>query len=136
MPTSADNSPSNPTERDLADLQGAWKQVDFEDNGVRNAPDSHNAEGGAITTFTGCHFDVRGADGRQILEGDFNLDASSTPKSITWIDSIGEDKDKPLPAIYTLEHDRFVFIAADTDMPRPTVFRTGLGQTMRSFVRV
>lgn len=135
MPTSANNSPSTATDRDLAALQGTWQQIAFEENGIRNAPDSH-AAGGATTTITGYHFDVRGHGGQLILKGNFTLDASTSPKSITWIDSVGEDKDKPLPAIYALEHDRFVFIAADTDMPRPTVFHTGPGQTMRSFVRV
>lgn len=135
MPPSADNPSHSATDRDLAALQGTWQQVEFEENGVRNAPDSHAAES-AITTIAGYHFDVRGADGRLILEGAFTMDSSTTPKSITWIDSIGEDKDKPLPAIYTLEQDRFVFIAADAGMSRPTTFRTGPGQTMRSFVRV
>ena len=48
---------------------------------------------------------------------------------------MGDDAGKPLPASYRLDGDEFVFIAADEGMPRPTVFSTGPGQTMRSFVR-
>jgi uncharacterized protein (TIGR03067 family) len=67
--------------------------------------------------------------------GVFVLDADTTPKSITWVDAIGADAGKSLPASYRLEGDHFVFIAADEGMPRPTVFSTGPGQTMRTFVR-
>ena len=40
-----------------------------------------------------------------------------------------------LPASYTLEGDHFIFIAGNEGAPRPTVFQTTAGQTMRSFVR-
>ena len=55
--------------------------------------------------------------------------------SIGWIDSMGDDAGKHLPASYRLEGDEFVFIAADEHMPRPSEFRTGPGQTMRTFIR-
>ncbi|MFP3374189.1 TIGR03067 domain-containing protein, partial [Pseudomonas sp. SIMBA_068] len=73
--------------------------------------------------------------GEILLAGRFELDASTTPKSITWTDAIGEDAGKQLPASYRLDGDDFVFIAAHEGMPRPTVFSTGPGQTMRTFVR-
>ena len=135
MPETTNHSAIAESDGDLATLQGAWRQVDFEENGIHNPPDEHAAED-AITTIVGRHFQVRGGDDRLILEGDFTLDASTSPKSITWIDAIGADKGKPLPAIYTLDAKRFAFIAADTHLPRPTTFRTGPGQTMRSFVRI
>ncbi|WP_217638751.1 hypothetical protein [Frateuria terrea] len=37
----------------------------------------------------------------------------ASPGAITWIDAIGPDAGKRLPASYRLEGDRFVFIAAD-----------------------
>jgi uncharacterized protein (TIGR03067 family) len=119
---------------DLAALQGAWEQVDFEENGIRNPPDEHGAPG-ALTLIHGNHFEVRTIEGGLLLEGNFMLDANVVPKAITWVDSIGADAGKHLPASYRLEGDRFIFIAADEGMPRPTVFRTVPGQTMRSFVR-
>ena len=115
-------------------LQGAWEQTSLEDNGVLNPVDAHTAPG-AITTISGDRFEVKAVQGDLLLAGRFSLDSSTTPKSITWVDSMGDDAGKPLPASYRLDGDEFVFIAADEGMPRPTVFSTGPGQTMRSFVR-
>ena len=129
-----DNTRPNESADDLAALQGAWEQVGFEENGILDPPDDHGAPG-ALTLIHGNQFEVRTVEGERLLEGGFTLDASSTPKSITWVDSIGSDAGKQLPAIYRLEDDRFVFVAADEGMPRPTAFRTSMGLTMRSFVR-
>lgn len=131
-PTSSDQS--NPTTADLAALQGSWKQVYLEADGITNPPDDHSAPG-ALTTITGNRFKVLNSDGRVLLEGAFIVDATTEPKSITWIDSIGSDAGKRLPASYTLEGDNFIFIAADEGAPRPIVFSTIQGLTMRSFVR-
>jgi uncharacterized protein (TIGR03067 family) len=120
--------------RDLAILQGAWEQVGLEEDGVVDPPDAHGTPG-ALTLIAGNRFVVRTIDGVVLLEGSFELDASASPKAITWIDAIGPDRGKRLPAIYTFEGDRFVFIAGNEGTPRPTVFHTVPGQTMRSFVR-
>lgn len=125
----------HPSEHDLAALQGSWEQTDFEENGVSNPPDTHGAPG-AICRFCDHGFEVRTVEGELLLKGSFELDASTTPKSVTWVDSMGDDAGKALPASYILEGDRFMFIAADEGMDRPQVFRTGQGQTMRTFVRV
>lgn len=122
------------TERHLSALQGDWEQVGLEADGIVDPPDEHGAPG-ALTLIRGNHFSVRTPAGDVLLEGSFELDATTDPKSITWIDSIGADAGKHLPAIYTLANDRFVFIAADEGMPRPGQFHTMLGQTMRSFIR-
>ncbi|EIK73748.1 TIGR03067 family protein [Pseudomonas synxantha BG33R] len=119
---------------DLRGLQGTWEQTALEDSGILNPADAHSAPG-AITTITGDCFEVTTVNGDRLLAGRFFLDASTTPKSITWIDAIGDDAGKQLPASYRLDGDDFVFIAADEGMPRPTVFSTGPGQTMRTFVR-
>jgi uncharacterized protein (TIGR03067 family) len=120
--------------RDLAALQGSWEQVDLEADGVANPADEHGSPG-ALTTFTGNQFAVRTVEGNLLLEGEFTLDAATAPGSITWIDSMGSDKGKLLPASYQLDGDHFVFIAGDEGAPRPIVFRTAPGQTMRTFVR-
>lgn len=134
MPPTLNHPVDGASQRDLTMLQGAWEQIRLEADGLVNPPDDHGAPG-ALTTFAGSHFSVGTVEGRLLLEGAFVLDASTTPKSITWIDSIGEDKDKPLPASYTLDAGRFEFIAANEGAPRPTEFRTEVGQTMRTFVR-
>lgn len=125
---------SSISDPDFLALQGAWEQTSLEDNGVLNPPDAHTAPG-AITTITGEHFEVKTVSGEVLLAGRFSLDSTTVPKSITWVDSIGEDAGKQLPASYRLEGDEFVFIAADKSMPRPLSFSTGPGQTMRTFVR-
>lgn len=124
----------SPSVTDYDALQGTWEQIALEDNGVLNPADAHSAPG-AITTISGDHFKVVTVEGDTLLAGCFVLDADTTPKSITWVDAIGADAGKSLPASYRLDGDHFVFIAADEGMPRPTVFSTGPGQTMRTFVR-
>lgn len=119
---------------DFQALQGAWEQTSLEDSGVLNPVDAHSAPG-AITTITDDRFEVKTVDGDVLLAGRFFLDSTTVPKSITWVDSIGDDAGKQLPASYHLEGDEFVFIAADESMPRPITFSTGPGQTMRTFVR-
>lgn len=122
------------TKADMQRLQGSWLPRRFEENGVENPPDSHSAPG-AVLTIMGHEFHVAVPGRPTILEGIFTLDATTLPKCITWIDSIGEDAGKALPAIYDLTTDGFIFVAADEGMPRPTAFSTGPGLTLRSFVR-
>jgi uncharacterized protein (TIGR03067 family) len=119
---------------DLHLLQGAWKQVRFEENGVIEPPDIHGGTG-AITTIEGDRFEVRSSDGELLLDGRFILDPTTHPKSITWIDSMGDDAGKLLPATYKLSDDEFLFIASDEGKPRSTVFVTSPGLTLRGFVR-
>jgi uncharacterized protein (TIGR03067 family) len=119
---------------DLQDLQGTWTQTRFEENGVINPPDIHGGNG-AITTIKGDTFAVHLPDGTLLLAGRFIIDPTATPRSITWIDSMGDDAGKQLPASYVLEGDSFVFIAADEGMPRPVEFVTSPGLTLRGFVR-
>ena len=92
-------------------------------------------ERGALTTFTEHNFTVRAAEGILLLEGTFALDASADQKIIDCVDSMGPDKGTRLVAIYKLDGGHFIFIAANDGAPRPTVFRAGPGQTMRTFVR-
>ncbi|MDD1147771.1 TIGR03067 domain-containing protein [Pseudomonas protegens] len=129
------SSARNNDSLELQRLQGAWEQISMEDSGVLNPPDEHSAPG-ALTLIEGDQFRVLTVAGDVLLAGSFTLDSSTTPKSITWIDSIGADAGKPLPASYELTEDDFVFIAADEGQPRPTRFSTGPGQTLRRFVRV
>ena len=122
------------SDQDLKALQGLWKQIGLEADGTLSPPDDLSPPG-AITAFIGNYFTVRTAEGALLLQGTFTLDASVTPKAIDYVDSMGPDEGKRLPAIYKLEGDTFVFIAADEGEPRPTVFQTSTGQTMRTFVR-
>lgn len=123
------------TVEDLQMLQGKWRQVRFEENGLIDPVDTHSAPG-AVLTISGNNFHVGLAGEDVILEGCFSLDACPFPKAITWIDAIGEDAGKSLPAIYDLSDENFIFVAADEGMPRPTAFASIEGLTLRAFVRV
>ena len=119
---------------DLELLQGTWTQTRFEENGVIDPPDVHGGHG-AITTIDGNTFAVHLPTGKLLLSGRFVLDPNSIPRSITWIDSMGDDAGKFLPASHVLEGDSFVFIAGDEGKPRPVEFVTSPGLTLRGFVR-
>ena len=125
---------SSISDPDVQALQGKWEQTSLEDSGVLDPVDAHSAPG-AITTINGDRFEVKTVSDEVLLAGRFFLDSTAVPKRMTWVDTIGEDAGKLLPASYRLEGDVFVFIAADEGLPRPTVFSTGPGQTMRTFVR-
>ena len=101
---------------------------------MASSGDEYGAVGALVTTFMGTHFVVHHDDGRVVLEGDFELDPST--HAIDWIDAIGPDAGKRLPAIYRFDGDSFVFVAADAGAARPIAFVTGAGQVLRSFVRV
>ena len=120
-----------PSDRDIAALQGRWEQTGLEVDGVIDPPDSFGVD--LRTTIAGLEFTVRAPDGTVVLAGAFELDASTEPKSIDWIDSMGEDTGKRLRAIYTLDGDRFVFNVGGE--VRPTIFKTVVGQTMRTMRR-
>lgn len=120
---------------DLERLQGQWRQIRFEENGRVDPPDSHGAAG-AVMTISGQSFHVVVPGGKTLIEGCFALDDAANPKGIDWIDSMGEDAGKTLPAIYELADDRFQFAAADADMARPKGFDGGHGVTIRGFVRL
>jgi uncharacterized protein (TIGR03067 family) len=119
---------------DLARLQGRWRQVSGEADGIASTGDEYGAVGALVTTFDGTHFVVRHDDGRVVLEGDFVIDESS--HSIDWIDSVGPDAGKRLPAIYRLDGDNFDFVATDEGRPRPREFSTQRGEVLRRFIRV
>ena len=108
----------------------------MEADGVAEPPDDEHSAPGAICQFEGSEFRVITPDNRLLLRGVFELDANTRPKSITWIDAIGADAGKVLPAIYELTKQRFKFIAADEGQPCPIEFKTTMGLTMREFVRV
>ena len=124
------------SQTDLDRLQGTWSQTYLEVDGVSEPPDDAHSVPGAVCIFVGNTFTVMTPDRQVLLEGTFELDASTTPRSVTWLDAIGEDAGKAIPAIYELTDRTFRFIAADPGAPRPTRFRTVPGLTLRAFVRV
>lgn len=113
---------------EIARLQGVWRQVACEIDGVRDAVDEFGLQ--PRVAFSGNSYVVTRANGTVVIEGRFIVDPAQ-PKAIDWIDTIGADAGKRLPAIYELDENQLVFCAADEGQPRPTTFRTGPGQVMR-----
>lgn len=122
-------------ESDLGLFQGRWSQVAFEENGITGAPDTHGSPK-AVMTIAGNTFHVAVPGEETLVEGSFTMDGLHHPKHIDWIDSIGDDAGKVIPAIYEFGNGSFRFAAADTDMARPGSFTGGQGITIRAFVRV
>jgi len=118
---------------DIDSIQGSWRQVAFEADGLPNAVDEYSDAG--VTVFSGNDFTVYSSDGSVMLRGVFTLNEQSDPKAVDWIDAMGPDAGKVLPGIYELDGDRFVFVAGESGGPRPTRFATRPGETMRSFSR-
>ena len=110
-------------------LQGTWRQIAYERDGVTEPLDEQGWE--PRVTFTGDTFVVRLADGSTPIRGTFKLDPTRDPKAIDWTDTFGEDAGKTFLAIYSLEGDRFTFCAAYPGQERPTEFRTRPGQVLR-----
>ena len=114
---------------ELKKLQGIWKQIALERDGMPQAADEFGPEPRSI--FVDDTYVVTLADGSTAIKGTFKLDPTQEPKTIDWTDTFGEDAGKTFLAIYSLEGDRLVFCAADEGQERPTEFRTGPGQVLR-----
>ncbi len=121
-------------ERDLRALQGSWRQVAFEQDGVDDPPDTHGAPY-SLTEFHGNRYTVTTVEGDVILEGSFVLDVGVTPPRITFTDDEGPRGHTSLTASYRLDGDSFMFIGSPTG-PVPTAFETAAGEQMRRFRRV
>ncbi len=120
-------------EPELKRLQGSWKQIGYERDGLVNPRDEQGWE--PRTTFTGEEFVVTLADGTVVIKGTYRIDPTQNPKTVDWTDTIGEDAGKTLLAIYSLQGDRFTFCAAYAGLERPMEFRTRPGQVLRIFRR-
>jgi len=123
-----------PLETDFQQLQGSWRQIDHEADGIAGASDNYHRND-VITLINGDRFTVRSQSAGVLLHGRFEIDPTQAPKWITWFDAIGPDAGQALPAIYELDGDYFRFVATDSGQPRPVEFRTDAGQVMRCFVR-
>jgi uncharacterized protein (TIGR03067 family) len=118
---------------DLERLQGTWKQVGYERDGVPEPLDEVGWQ--PRTTFDRENFVVELADGSAYIKGSFTLDPTRVPKTMDILDTFGPEAGQTLLAIYALEEDRFMFCAAYPGSERPTEFRTRPGQVMRVMVR-
>jgi uncharacterized protein (TIGR03067 family) len=120
---------------DLELLQGRWRQVHYERDGVTSPGDGEQGWQ-PVTEIRGQTFTVTIADGSVVLEGAFKLFAEQLPKAIDWLDESGSyASDHPILAIYELTEHSFAFCAAYDGAARPTAFKTEQGQVLRRMER-
>ncbi|HEX9784323.1 MAG TPA: TIGR03067 domain-containing protein [Opitutaceae bacterium] len=114
---------------DMQALQGSWKQIAYERDGIKEPLDEQGWE--PRVTFAGYTFIVTLADGSSPIRGTYKIDSTRRPKHLDFTDAIGEDAGKTLLAIYSLEEDQLMFCIAEPGRERPTKFITELGQVLR-----
>ena len=129
MASGDETSHLNKISEEMEKLQGTWKQIGYERDGVTEP--LHELGWEPRSTFVGDTFFVTLADGSIPIKGTYKIDPTRNPKTVDWTDTIGEDAGKTLLAIYRLEEDRFTFCAAYPGLERPTEFRTRPGQVLR-----
>jgi uncharacterized protein (TIGR03067 family) len=115
---------------EIAKFHGAWKQISYERDGLKEPLDDEKGWE-PRTIFSGNNFVVTIADGSIPIKGIFKLDPTKQPKAIDYTDTFGADAGKTFLAIYSLKGDELIFCAADEGHPRPTEFKTKLGQVLR-----
>ncbi len=118
---------------DLELLQGRWIQIKCNSDGVDNPVDEfkHNPELEIIDNT----FSVFASRGELVIAGVFTINPLANPKTIDWTDTVGADKEKTFPSIYTLSQNALVFCAANEGMERPGSYEPGYGYTIRYFER-
>lgn len=118
---------------DLKLLQGRWIQIKCNSDGVDNPIDEfkHSTE----LEISENTFSVFVSSGELIIAGVFIINPLVDPKTIDWTDTVGADKGKTFPSIYTLSENELVFCAANDDMERPSSYVPCYGYTIRYFER-
>src|SRR5262245_28765157 len=114
---------------DMEKIQGTWKQIAYERDGVKEPLDEQGWE--PRVTFSGNTFVVTLADGSIHIKGTYTLDPNRQPKAIDLTDTFGADAGKTFLAIYSLNGDQLVFCAAGAGLDRPTELKTKPGQVLR-----
>ncbi|MEO8553097.1 MAG: TIGR03067 domain-containing protein [Kofleriaceae bacterium] len=111
-------------------LQGTWRQVEAQsDIADEHGVDEFGTD--VLTTFEVDRFTVHRTDGTVLLHGTFVLHADNASD---WIDAIGPDAGRVLPARYQLSERELVFVVGDPD--RPASLDRQPTQVLRRLVRV
>lgn len=125
----SDTSILTAVQKEMDKLQGTWKQIACNIDGIPNASGGLGPE--PRVTFSGSDYVVTTSDGRIAIKGTFKLDPARTPKTVDWIDTFGADAGETIPAIYKVENETFVFCASTNSQSRPKDFNPGPGRIVR-----
>jgi uncharacterized protein (TIGR03067 family) len=108
------------TQDDLKLLQGEWRVVAMENDGVRS---SRKEITGVRWEFRGTTLQVAEPDEELHPWASVRLDSTKNPKQMELIPSLGPHKGTSVPGIFKIEHDRLYVCSGEkpTD-ERPTEF--------------
>lgn len=106
-------------------LAGTWRQVESRTDGA------DEFGGDILTTFEGDRFVVHRENGEVLLHGTFVIHGDD---AIDWIDAIGPDAGRVLPARYSVDPRELLFVVGDPDRPHSLVRQPG--QVLRRFTRI
>lgn len=116
-------------------LQGSWKCVSMQFNGVKTEPD-------LIHTIKGDTWESK-VDGRVAQSGTFKLvDLDASPKQIDSLTTsadaevVGERKGKTNRGIFMLDGDTLIMCVHDDERPKSFITQTDDGCTVAQFKRV
>jgi uncharacterized protein (TIGR03067 family) len=119
----ADSKLQKDASDDLKLLQGSWKVVALEDDGMKAPPEVLK---GARWVFKGSEVQVAEPGEELHDKSVVKLDLSKTPKHIDLIGLGIPTRDKTWLGIYKIEKDRLVVCTGETETAeRPTDFNTG-----------
>jgi uncharacterized protein (TIGR03067 family) len=110
-------------------MQGTWKVVAMERNGVKTSDDDLKNFHVTIKSYH-----VTADDGRKIQEADFVLNTDPTPKSIHFVSKDNEGKKKNQPGIFELDGDTlkicYVHEGKDAKLPIEFASKPESGHTL------
>ncbi len=113
---------------DLANLSGTWLTVSLVNDGKTLVDENSPPKAGPATklVYDGNMWLIKVGD-KTVASGQFQIDATKTPKEIDIMDASGLKNEKTKLGIYELDGDTYKFCLAPAAKPRPTAFTSKAG---------
>src|SRR5437660_6957578 len=124
----ADPAKDDPSQRDLAKLQGTWLTVSLVNDGKMLVDEKASPKPGPVTklVYDGNKWIVKVGD-KAVASGVFKIDATKTPKEIDILDDSDVKNAQIKLGIYELDGDTYKYCLAPAGKPRPTEFASKPG---------
>jgi uncharacterized protein (TIGR03067 family) len=129
----ADAANADPSQRDLAKLQGTWLTVSLVNDGKALVDDKTPPKPGPVTKLVcdGNKWFIKVGD-KTVASGVFKIDSTKTPKEIDIFDETGVKNDRTKLGIFEIDGDTYKYSLAPAGKPRPTAFisKPGSGHSL------